>query len=619
MTDSGDTTHISGIIERRYSRRSVLKGLGAGFLASQLPFKLQARSSASISTLGFTEVERVLDERLHLVQGYHAQILMRWGDKVEANAPDFNPLRQSVTSQSKQFGTNNDFIAYFPMDGSRHGLLCVNHEYANPELMFEGGRKLEALSEDEHRICMESLGCSVIEIKQENGQWKPVYGEYNRRITATTPMRLSGPAAGDARMKTSRDGSGRRVSGTFANCAGGQTPWNTYLTCEENVDGFFVLNGYEGEESASHALMTIGQKPYHRWDLVDKRFSVADEPNEPNRFGWVVEIDPFKPRSTPMKRTALGRFKHEAATPVLNADGRVVVYSGDDAYDEHIYRFVSRERYQPNSDSHNSTLLDNGTLYVARFAEDGTVAWLPLVYGHEPLTGKNGFHSQADVLIEARRAAKLLDATPMDRPEDVDVNSVTGRVYAVMTKNPKRETTDHVNRRAPNTMGYILEMIPPRDDKGFNHAASHFKWELFLEGGNPNASDHEKGTYGKQVSEKGWLACPDNVAFDPKGRIWIATDGQTSALGEADGLYAADTTGEGRASTKCFMRAPKGAEVCGPCFTPDGKTLFISVQHPAESSDFDDPSTRWPDFDSAMPPRSAVIAITKDDGREIGG
>ncbi len=341
--------------------------------------------------------------------------------------------------------------------------------------------------------------------------------------------------------------------------------------------------------------MTIGRKNYHRWDKVDERFNVLAEPNEPNRFGWVVEIDPFNPQSTPLKHTALGRFKHEGASPVINADGRLVVYMGDDEHFQHIYKYVSRDATDP-AQPQAGNLLQEGTLYAARFNADGTVTWLPLIHGTAPLNAENGFHSQADVLIETRRAAQLMGATPMDRPEDVEVNPATGRIYATLTKNPKREQADHINQHAPNLLGYVLEMTTINED----HTATTSRWDIFLQG-SPET-----------------LACPDNVAFDKKGRIWITTDGQPSAINAADAVYGAETNGEHRAITKCLFRAPIGAEVTGPCFTPNNQTFFLSVQHPGERSSFENPTTRWPDFNEAMPPRSAIIAITKNGGGEVG-
>lgn len=621
---------FSAILEKRLSRRHLLHAVGGAALAASVPISaiavakqsstVESKLNAAVSTLTFEEVPAGMDAHHHLAKDYHAQVLMRWGDKVLPDAPAFDPHDPTPEAQAKQFGFNNDFIAYFPLDDmeeSVHGLLCVNHEYTVTELMFGGfadkKSAVNGLNESQIRTEMAAQGVSIVEIKHKDGQWQPVYGDYNRRIMPTTPVTIKGPVAGHTRVKTSADPAGETVFGTMGNCAGGMTPWGTYLTCEENINEYFQLNGYAGDEKDNHANMGMWDSKYHRWDKVDKRFDISKEPNEPNRFGWVVEIDPRTPDSTPCKRTALGRFKHESASTTVNTDGRVVIYMGDDEAFQFIYKFLSDNHYDPNSP--NPHMLDAGTLYAARFDADGTLTWLPLVHGEGPLTKEKGFHSQADVLIEARRAASLLGATPMDRPEGVAINRNASMIYAALTKNPAREKADAVNRRASNPMGYVLAMQPPAAD----HSKDVYGWDIFLEGGDPNANGNEKGAYDAMPSGHGWLACPDNLVVDVQGRLWITTDGQPEAVGRADGVYAADTAGEAKGMPRCFFRGPIGCEVTGPQFSPDGKTFFLSVQHPGEDSTFDNPSTRWPDFNPTMPPRPSVLAITKKDGGLIGG
>jgi secreted PhoX family phosphatase len=422
-------------------------------------------------------------------------------------------------------------------------------------------------------------GGSVIEIKKENGTWSVVPdSKYARRITLDTEMRISGPAAGHKRMTTSYDPDGTKVFGAINNCAGGKMPWGTVLMAEENFDGYFggadPASLPEARNYERYGVVKNARYPW--WRTVD-RFNLGKEPNEPNRFGWMVEYDPYDPASVPVKRTALGRAKHEGATSFVNKDGRVVLYSGDDERFDYLYRFVTNGNFDPNNPEANRDLLDDGTLYVAKFDEE-KVTWLPLVFGEEPLTPENDFRSQADVLIETRRAADLLGATPLDRPEDVEPNPVNGRVYLMLTNNSKRkpEQVDAVNPRADNLHGQVVELIPPGGEgMDADHTADQFDWEFLLIAGDPN-KEGSGAKYGAEGTQA-WISSPDNCAFDNQGRIWISTD-QGSAQAEnniPDGMYACDLSGDGRAYVKFFYGVPVGAEMCGPEFTPDGKTLFV--------------------------------------------
>jgi len=418
-------------------------------------------------------------------------------------------------------------------------------------------------------------------------------------------------------MQTPSDPSGRKVYGTFNNCAGGTTPWGTMLTAEENVQNYFSGDASQGPEAAARRRYAItGKGRYADWGRYFDRFNLDKEPNEHNRFGWIVEIDPYDPTSTPIKRTALGRCAHECATHAVSHDGRVAIYSGDDSRMEHVYKFVTNGKVGSGRD-----LLDDGVLYAARFDANGKMRWLPLVHGQGPLTAANGFNSQADVVIELRRAATLLGATPMDRPEDVEAHPLTGRVYVVLTYNEQRkpDQVNVANPRGPNKHGHIIEIVPPLVNGKPDHTATECDWGFFLLGGDPKVAEHG-ARYANPVGDNGWLAAPDNVAFDPKGRIWITTDGQDDWAGFNDSCYGANVSGPNRGVPRAIFNGPTGSEMCGPCFTPDGKTLFLAVQHPGDDkgSTFDNPSTRWPDFQPGMPPRSSVVAITKDDGGEIG-
>jgi hypothetical protein len=631
---------IGEVVERRLSRRAALLGIGAAALADQLLSSAEpALAQAAIpleggpSTFTFKEVTHRMSQRDAVAEGYEIQTVIRWGDPVLPEAPAWNAAAQTPEAQAGQFGYNNDYVDFLPLPqgsaGSDQGLLVVNHEYTDTQLMFAGigaGRtgRLRATAE-QSRIELLAHGLSVVEIRKADGRWGVVpNSRYARRITGETEMRLSGPAAGHDLLKTSADPSGTRVRGTLNNCAGGNTPWGTILTAEENFNQYFGGEAARtGAQAESYRRYGILPEATYGWARFEDRFDLNKEPNEPNRFGWIVEFDPFDPTSVPVKRTALGRFKHEGATHAVSHDGRVVFYSGDDERFDYVYKFVTARPWNPDDRAANRDLLDEGTLYAARFHDDdGRVEWLPLVHGQGPLTEANGFHSQGDVLINTRRAADLLGATPMDRPEDVEANPVSGRVYVMLTNNTAR-TAQQVNRanpRAANAHGHVIEIIPPGAGTGrVDHAALEGRWEVFLMAGKPG---YDAGArYHRATGENGWLSCPDNCAFDSKGRIWIATDGAPTAAGVADGLYAADTSGYGRALTKLFYQAPTGAEVCGPCFTPDNRTIFLAIQHPGDDpgSTFERPSTRWPDFAEGVPPRPAIIAVVKRDGGEIGG
>jgi uncharacterized protein len=626
-------TGLERLIEMRVSRRDVLKSIAAtvaGTLGSGFTLHTEAASGSNSSTLTFTEITHGLDATHHLPPGYSAQVLLRWGDPVLAAAPAFVPGKADADAQEKQFGYDNDFLAFMPLPrgttGASHGLLCANHERCTPQLMWPGMTAktyANAMTAEHCAHEMASQGFSIIEIRNEGGRWRTLpESRYNRRLTARSArIRIGGPAAGHKRLQTRADPEGKLVIGTLNNCAGGVTPWGTVLTCEENFHSYFSGNAAKHAEAAAFKRYGVNGRGRYVWGSFFDRFDLDKEPNEPNRFGWVVEIDPYDPESTPVKRTALGRFKHEGATAAVSHDARVAIYLGDDERFEYLYKFVTAAKFQPNNLGANRELLDQGTLYVARFEANGKMHWLPLVHGQGRLTSANGFGSQADVVIEARRAADLVGATTMDRPEDVETNPVNGRVYVVLTNNTQRKPAqvNPANPRPNNKWGQILEIVPPRVNGAPDHTATECDWEFFLIAGDPSDSK-QSARYGGPVSTNGWLACPDNVAFDPRGRIWIATDGQDDAAGFADSVYAADTFGPGRGITRLFFNGPRGAEICGPCFTLNGNTLFVAVQHPGdeEGSTFETPSTRWPDFKDGMPPRPAVLAITRTGGGEIG-
>jgi hypothetical protein len=639
------------VLEARLSRRDALKGLMAttaltagAAIAGRLGIGA-AEAAASTTTLTFAELAHGVDENMHVADGYGAEVLIRWGDPMFTDSPEWDPANQTAAAQEKQFGYNADYVGYFPLPmGSTipdHGIMVVNHEYTNTNLMFPGlgveGYE-DKVTAEQVEIELAAHGASVIEVRRESGKWTYVKDSpYNRRITLrSTEMLVSGPAAGHDRLKTSADATGTKVIGTINNCAGGKTPWGTVLIAEENFHQYFSGDPAGLPDEKLYKRLGIkGEPEYGWWGKHVARFDVTKEPNEPNRFGWMIEFDPYDVNSTPVKRTALGRFKHEGANTTVNPDGRVVVYTGDDERFEYLYRFVSAGTFDANNRDANGNLLDEGTLSVAKFNDDGTLTWLNLVFGEGPLTAENGFASQADVVIEARRASDLLGATPMDRPEDVEPNPVTNVVYLALTNNSNRlaaddpeakpgKTPDAANPRAKNSFGHILAMTPPgAPGANADHAAETFTWDIPILAGDPKNPDHG-AKYNPDTTANGWFAAPDNVAFDSTGRLWIATDngGNWTKVGFADGIYGCDVDGKGAYLTKHIFHVPIGAEMCGPEFTPDDQTLFCAVQHPAsdgvENSTFDTPATRWPDFKDGVPPRAAVVFITKNGGGVIG-
>jgi secreted PhoX family phosphatase len=641
MTSSNSFPEIA---HRFLTRRALLKGAASAALLTATPLSRLMTGEAKAATPGFEELPFYPQDEPthHVAAGHRADILISWGDPILPGAPAFDPLAQSAAAQAAQFGYNCDFIGYLPLkDGaaskgahlasgeSGHGLLCVNSESTYPHLMFAGfpDSDIAKANVTAAQIAVEqaSVGHNVIEVKREGGDWRVVADSpYARRFHATTPFGISGPARGHARMKTKADGAGVLASGTFQNCAGGVTPWGTVLSGEENIQNYFVCdrdalktrNPREAMSAESFDVKTVSS-----WHRADPRFDMNIEPHEFNRFGWVIEVDPYDPASMPKKRTALGRMRHEGATVVAKDGAPVAVYMGDDQAMEHVYKFVSAANYVAADPAANADILDAGTLYAAKFLDDGTGVWLPLVHGQGPLTAENGFDDQGDVVIDARRAAKLLGATETDRPEDIETQPATGRTYIAFTGGTERETTSGVSPRAPNPFGHVVELMHPGEDGARDHTATSFTWDILFLAGDPDGEGEGKGVFPEGTSKAGALVQPDNLVFDPAGRLWIATDG-AKGIKSADGLWACATTGPERAITRHFFSCPRGSEMTGPCFTPDGTTLFVSVQHPGyeKGSYFDQPVTRWPGAaDSPMPPRPSVVAITREGGGPVGG
>jgi secreted PhoX family phosphatase len=638
-SNASDNPTMGDIIAERLSRRDLMKGMlavSAISAAVSVPALLaageaSAQGANSTPSFNFKEIAAGSDEKMYVAEGYDADILIRWGDKVFKDSPEFDPQKQSAAAQARQFGYNNDFLGYIPLNGSsEHGLLVVNHEYTNEELMFpglggmqQGKTAFAKMTKGLADIEMMAHGGAVLEIRKTGGKWAVVLdSKYNRRITAETDISISGPAAGNTLMKTKADPTGTKVKGMVNNCAGGTTPWGTWLTCEENFNGYF-WNAKAAAASPSASVFKRYGAPaeQYNWGQYYDRFDVEKEPNEWNRFGWVIEIDPLDPSSVPVKRTALGRYKHEGAGNVVNGDGRFVVYSGDDERFDYVYKFVTEGKVDLANRAANKDLLDKGTLYVAKYNADGTGEWLPLVHGQGKLAAENGFPDQATVLVNARLAGDQLGATKMDRPEDIDVSGKTGKVYLMLTNNSNRkpDQVDAVNPRPDNRFGHIVEMTPDNGD----HASTKFRWEILVKCGDPGKEGVD-ASFSKATTKDGWFGMPDNGFIDADGRLWVSTDGNNpKATGRGDGIWALETEGPARGTAKHFFRVPAGAEMCGPMMTPDMTTFFVAVQHPGESEDpnepatFEKPTTRWPDFKDGMPPRPAIVAITKQGGGRI--
>lgn len=637
---------IGDVINARYGRRDVLRGV-LGVSTTTALFGTSAliapntAAAAATSRYNFNELAWGNDETHHVAQGYNADILLRWGDPITVDAPDFDVMNQTSAAQLQQFGYNNDYVGFTALnnDGTR-GLLCVNHEYTNEKVMFPGlGRQdrddFKGMTPELIDIEMAAHGGSVVEIAQTDGKWAVLRdSKYNRRITPlNTEMTFSGPAAGHDRMKTSTDPDGMSVIGTMNNCAGGMTPWGTYLMAEENFHGYFwsdILDA-DGQPDISAQREAKQMKRYgvpgrwYAWGTRHDRFNIDKEPNEPNRFGWIVEVDPRDPEAKPIKHTALGRFRHEGAETTVSKDGHLVIYSGDDNRFDYLYKYVSAGKVSDDRAA-NSALLSDGTLYVARFDTDGAILWMPLIFGTGPLTSKNGFNDQGDVMIDTRLAADLLGATPMDRPEDAQPRG-DGTAYIMLTNNNKRKQGDEnaANPRADSSFGHIIEIKEDNAD----HAATNGTWSILVKCGDPAIADIG-AEWNPETSESGWFGSPDNAAIDVDGRLWVATDQgkKWGKTGKSDGLYGVETEGELRGTSKLFFRTPIGGEMCGPYFHDNGETLFLAIQHPGtdgtkalkgfeRASTFEDPATRWPDFDPNMPPRPSVVVVTKQGGGKI--
>jgi len=611
-----DENDFDRIVEAALTRRGLLKGvLAVGSVATlgSLTAFVPSEAQAATSRFAFDAIDANTLDDITLPPGYSAHVVVRWGDPLWSDGEEFDhATRGSGASQETSFGDNVDGMELYA-----HGdktLLVTNNEYCNRSIIW--GNREEGKPETDDDIVKGKMahGLTVVEIAQaDSGEWAIVKDSpFNRRVTPDATMEMTGPATGHALLKTTADPAGTTPLGTWNNCGNGSTPWGTYLACEENFNGYFSAASEDQEISPEFKRYGISAKDRgYGWAKVDDRFDIGKDPNEPNRHGYVVELDPRNPDSAPKKRSALGRFKHENAELVINNDGRVVVYMGDDERGEFLYRYVSDGVFAPGAET--DSLLEEGKLYVAKFHDTGAGEWLEL----NPET--TGMADMAEITIHTRIAASTVGATTMDRPEWVAANPKAPEVYCALTNNKNRGIKPNAggdltpaggpNPRDENHYGQVVRWRP----NGGDHTNNGFAWDLFVMAGNPKVhSDVYGGS--DNVSTENMFNSPDGLKFDSNGILWIQTDGNYSNKEDFEGhgnnqMLAGDpVTGEIRR----FMVGPNEAEVTGLTWSPDKRTMFVGIQHPGERG-----NSHWPEGGDAVA-RSAVIAIKRDDGGLVG-
>ena len=661
--------------------------------------------------LGFTAVAKNKLDIVSVPTGYKVQVVTRLGDPIAAGVAAYANDGTDINF-AQRIGDHGDALYWFGLNASgarddnssTRGLVVQNHENINQQYLHPAGAtavagvrpEAEALKE------IECHGVSVTEFAEgANRAWGYVQASnFNRRVTPNTPTVFHGLAAGSDQLKTLFSTAGTAGRGTINNCANGYTPWGTDLTCEENWAGYFLRSGDNLARTAREltALARYGvtsstgnygwatvvaadpaNTTFRRWDARATGATALDDfRNEPNQFGWIVEIDPYSPSSAPRKRTSLGRFGHEGCWPSNFVAGRKpAFYMGDDSRGEYLYKFVSAVAWSAADAAASDRLgigdkyLDAGTLYVAKFNADGTGTWLPLVFGQvpdRPVIGADpaySFADQADILVNTRLAADAVGATPMDRPEWTAVNPVTGEVYLTLTNNNAAlrplNGTDAANPRhyndpkgASNQFGNPNGHIVRLRETGDNSEATSFSWDIYLFGAGADLDPTNINISGLTAdndfsSPDGlWFGRPSNASGLVKPVLWIQTDdgaytdvtncmmlaaipgtvgdgaNKTITNTGTGGATAAQATKVGAAATaaslKRFLVGPIECEITGVDSTPDGRTLFVGIQHPGENGTPAAPSSHWPDSQATgsagatVRPRSALIAITKDDG-----
>ncbi len=562
---------------------------------------------------------------------YQFSVILPWGDPIVPGGPAFK-IPVDPDDQTQQIGIGHDGMCYFPIldpdapragwdelsdsnpwlyaklseygedsYGDFNGVLCLNNEFGGNSHVL---RKPSPESLDDVRISQHAHGVTIVQLANQDGNWATVHSSYARRIHVNTPVEFSGPAADHPALHNAAMNEPR---GTVNNCANGYTPWGTYLTCEENFQFYFGTEDESYVPSSDQRRYGIRRQGFsYNWHLFDERFDLAnpDYAGEINRFGWIVEIDPFNPDAKPIKRTALGRKKNECAAFHVATDGHAVVYIGDDTIFDYVYKYVSAEPWREMMDNGESPL-DRGTLYCARFNDDGTGDWLELSMANPVIA--SAFSDLGQMLVMTRKAADLAGATPMDRPEWLAV-APDGRVYVTCTNNAGRNNEgfqrrsgravdtgpNAANPLTPNPDGHIIRWV-----ETYGHSGTKFEWETFL-----TAQD----THGTEES----FSDPDGLYADPDGRLFIETDG-----GQKDGLQnqllVADPAT--REIKRLFTGVPE-CEITGFAVTPNRKTMFINVQHPGRGN----PAvTSFPSpYGSGDIPRDATIVITRKDGGVVG-
>ncbi|TKZ22468.1 PhoX family phosphatase [Shimia litoralis] len=608
-----EETDFDQIVDTALSRRGFLGGVLTFGLGSFLVGTTAlTRDAQAADRFGFAQIPTNTSDTITLPKGFEWEPVVQWGDPLFSDTPEFDDAtRGTAASQARAFGDNNDGMSTFTKNGRT--VMAVNNEYTNRKTIWGNRPEGKPADADDIEKGMMAHGISVFEVAQDTaGHWQVVKdSDLNRRITPRSEIALTGPAAGHDLLKTDADPSGTKALGTWNNCGNGETPWGTYLTCEENFNGYFSAADEDHAVSAELKRYGISSKDWgYGWAKVDERFDVSKNPNEPNRAGYVVEIDPFDPTSTPKKRTALGRFKHENAEVVIAANGKAVVYLGDDERGEFLYRFVSEGTYSATGD--NSDLLETGALYVAKFHDDLRGEWLALTPDTTGMT-------EAEIRIHTRQAASSVGATTMDRPEWVAVNPTKVESYVALTNNKNRgkkpnkggddTSVNGPNPRDDNRYGQILRWVPDNAD----HAADGFAWDLYALAGNPDVHD-DAYAGSENINSGNMFNSPDGMAFDSTGLLWIQTDGKYSNEGNFAGmgnnqmLCGDTTTGEIRR----FLVGPKECEVTGLCWSPDRRTMFVGIQHPGEKG-----NSHFPRGGSSVP-RSGVFAVRRTDGGLIG-